>query len=338
MTVSHLHSYLVRAGKHLDVQPPPVGTEVPKQGQLFNMLSELFLRSATECDIDIVFAPAPDGTQNNSLRSLLQTYSGGPTLARGRAIAERLQAVTTNRSGLGLLFILCGNADDGSHTLVLSRFPADSGVLAQEVSGGLTVEFIERVFMRSTKAYKSAHFRASGPSAGFDTGRAVDKQLSGPRDLSEYWIREFLTCELRTTGPAGTRRLAEALRHAIRTTPDLTLKQELLAAVQLMRGQAGKTRSAQQIFSRLGLSTQAVDAMSHAYPRGELLSDRFAFDLDEFNRHISFRTVELDNGAILTADDARFDEVFRHDRVAAESRVRYTTEGVIVDQRLRKNK
>ena len=105
-----------------------------------------------------------------------------------------------------------------------------------------------------------------------------------------------------------------------------------------MRGQQGATRTAAQIISRLGLSDQAEAAITQAYPRPDLMGDRFRFDLDEFNRSISYRSVELDNGAILTAEDAKFGDVFQQESLVAEGRMRYSTTGAVIDQKLRKTK
>jgi hypothetical protein len=47
----------------------------------------------------------------------------------------------------------------------------------------------------------------------------------------------------------------------------------------------------------------------------------------------------LDNGGVMIADDARFPQVFRQEIVdAAAGRMRYVTEGRVVDERLRKNR
>ena len=73
-------------------------------------------------------------------------------------------------------------------------------------------------------------------------------------------------------------------------------------------------------------------------PAPELISESFRFDATEFARHAHYRAVELDNGAMLMAEDSRFTEVFQAERLVGENRVRYTTEGEIVDQRFRKTK
>lgn len=338
MPLTHAHSYLVHPAKGVDPQPPISGTAVPATGALRRMLTDLFERAPGECTIPIVFAPDENGDQNNPCRDDIEAYARQPRVDLGRTVAERLQAVTTHRSGLGLLFLLRGSHAPGRESFIVSRFPADEGVVAQENAGNLSVEFIERVFMKNSKAYKSVHFRTADLRAGFREGTAIDKQLSGPRDLSDYWITDFLRSELRTTGPAGTRRLAEALRSAVKSAPSSGLKQELVSAAHLMRGQDGATRSARAIIRRLGLSDQATEAIESAFPRRDLIDEAFRFDREEFERHATYRTVELDNGALLTAEDSRFSDIFQVERLVAENRARYSTEGEVVDQRLRKTK
>jgi len=338
MPLTHAHSYLVHPAKGVDPQPPISGSTVPATGALRRMLVELFDRAPRECTVQIVFAPDQNGAQNNPCRDELEEYARQPRLDRGRTVAERLQAVTTHRSGLGLLFLLRGSHAVGRESIVVSRFPADEGVVAQENAGNLSVEFIERVFMKNSKAYKSVHFRTANLQAGFSEGTAVDKQLSGPRDLSDYWITEFLRSELRTTGPAGTRRLAEALRNAVKSASSTDLKQELVSAARLMRGQDGATRSAREIIRRLGLGAEATEAIESAFPRRDLIDEAFTFDRTEFERHATYRTVELDNGALLTAEDSRFSDIFEVEQLVADNRARYSTEGAVVDQRFRKKK
>lgn len=253
MNISAIHSFLVQAAKHLDPQPTASGTMVPMRGQLFGMLQDLCDRASIECNVEIMFRPNEEGAANNDCRRCLEAYMRNPSLERGRVIAERLQRVTTNRSGLGLLFLAKGETAD-SHVLVVSRFPAEQGVVAQEDADRLDVEFMERVFMKNAKSYKNVIFSTSSLTAGFNEGRAVDRQLSGPRELSMYWISDFLASDLRTTGRLGSKRLAEALRAAVNQTTDPVVKRELVSAAQLLRNQGGKARSARVFLDRLGVS------------------------------------------------------------------------------------
>jgi hypothetical protein len=60
---------------------------------------------------------------------------------------------------------------------------------------------------------------------------------------------------------------------------------------------------------------------------------------DELAKFIAFKTVELDNGGLLTASTDNFDAVFVRQVVdSSKDRVRFSTEGTVIDQRLRKTK
>lgn len=182
--VKHIHTYLVHPGKGSPAAPQIGGAPVRLEGKLFGLFNDIYSKLDNECDIDISFNQSADGTQQNPCRNLIVEYLGGPTLVRGRRIAERLEKVTTHRSGLGLLFLIAGK-EGQDHKIVISRFAADSAILAEEDQQTLNVEFLERVFMKSATAYKAAAYQDSSLASGFWMGRAVDKQInSGIAQLS----------------------------------------------------------------------------------------------------------------------------------------------------------
>ena len=336
MNIVAVHSFLVHPAKNTDPQPLVRGTPVLPEERLFQMLRHLYERAPHECHLDITFQPHEDGTTDNPSKDALEAYNSQPTFQHGQLIAQRLQVVTTKRSGLGLFFLVKGRAG-GSHRLVIARFPAEEGVVAQENAGALSVEFIERVFMKNARAYKSALFETTSLDAGFLEGQAVDRQL-GPDAPSQYWINDFLLSSLRTTGPFGSRRLATALRQALNNTTNHQLKAELISITHLLRNQNGQIRTARDFLHRLGAAPRAITAIERSFGRPALMDETFRFDAAEFNNYISYRVVELNNTAILMALDSEFDNAFQAQPLAAENSVRYVTEGKIIDQRYRRRK
>lgn len=337
MKLKTIHCFLTHPAKGQEDQPPIGGTSVPKTGRLYYMLRAIFDRAETEYTTEISFEHNSDGQQQNDCRDLVLAYLGSRTISNGRKIAVRLQSMTTQRSGLGLLFLMFG--DDGKHSkVVLSRFPADQGILAEESKDQLRVEFLEKVFMKSATAYKAALYEWDGTPTGMWIGRAVDRQINNPQqEVAQYWIRSFLASALRTTSAAGTMRLAIALRTAINELTDAQAKAEISAAVTLAGSLAGQTTSADDFFSHFGLSDPATDAIRKAVGHKELLAENFQFDAGEFRKHIAFRSMELSNGGILSAEVARFDQVFHQEVLdGTNNEVRVTTQGQIVDQRMRK--
>src|SRR5690348_3222460 len=126
MPIDRIHSFLIHPAKNAEEQPDIRGTQIAKRGSLYTMLAGLFNRAGEECDIEIVFRPNDEGHQQNDCHDLVVDYGREPAIANGRRLANRLQEVSTNRSGLGLLFLMKGT-ENGNTQVVLSRFPADQG-------------------------------------------------------------------------------------------------------------------------------------------------------------------------------------------------------------------
>ncbi len=332
MPVKHLFSYLVPPRPQDDEVQDVLGTEVPAGNKLMQMMGRLFDDAPRECDTEIIFRPTPDGTQANDCRTEFIRHLRGASVGTGRTVATRLRDATTHRSGLGLLFLASGSTGSGPR-LVVARFPADQGVIAHERRHALDVEFVERIFMKNAKAYKCVFYEGSLQEMW--RGRAVDNQANGAKELSDYWIRDFLLSELETTASSGTRRLAVAMREAIKSA-DGELRSELLSAAQLVRGKDGRRSSPAELASQLGLSDGAVDLLRTALRRPELMETKFQFDRSEFDRHIAYRSVRLDNGGTLIGQSERFDEIFQREELAGDSGVRYTTQGHVVREELRK--
>jgi hypothetical protein len=338
MTINSINTYLVHPGKNSISSPKIGGTNVPLNGKLFDLLKKIYEKSNNECNIEISFNKNDDGKQKNELRDLLIVYLKTPSIENGRKIAEQLEIVTTKRSGLGLLFLIIGT--EGINTkIVISRFPADNAILAEEDQNSLTIEFLERVFMKSATAYKAAVYEDSSLSSGFWLGKAVDKQINNRESkLSEYWIADFLGSDFRTTAAAATRRLAVALRNAARKSTDIEVKGEITAAASLAKNIQGSLTSIEEFGHRFGLSDQAKKAISDEIHNPSLLGQKFNFSNEEFQNILAYRSVELDTGVMLTANSHEFDDVFDREIVDDKrKRVRYSTTGRVVNESLRKS-
>jgi len=336
MNIQKIHSYLVHAEKGNDPQTLVKGTEVQNSGDMYTMLKKIFDDAPNECKHDIVFGPAPDGTQQNDCRDLVIKYIEKPTLPNGRNLAARLQEVTTNRSGMGLMFLILGSAGKRKR-IVVSRFPADNGILAEEGKSSLDVKFVERIFMKNAKAYKSVMYEGTTAHADFWDGRAIDRQVNNDLDISEYWIKDFLLSDFSTTAERGTRTLASALRDAINDKAiAIEIKEEISSAVRLSRALNKKLISPKGFGRQMNLSQDAQNAiLSKIKP--ELHDEQFRLSIEELDRLITFRTVELDTGAFMSALANKFDDVFSKINVD-DGKIRFSTTGKVVDERIRKRK
>ncbi|HEX7047423.1 MAG TPA: hypothetical protein VF275_07615 [Gammaproteobacteria bacterium] len=339
MPIEHIHSFLVHPSKAAEEQPRIGGTSVGLAGRLFDMLAGVYQKSEKECNIDISFNANERGEQQNDCRDVFVQYVGHPSLASGRAIAQRLQVITTHRSGLGLLFLMTG-IERGYRKLLVSRFPADNGILAEENERSLNVEFLERIFMKSATSYKAALYSGRSLRDDFWDGQAVDKQVNNNLvSISDYWIRDFLLSDFRTTSAAGTKRLALCLRNAVKSATSMEVKEEIASAVKLSRNMAGRSTSIRDFVNHFGLSDDSRALIVSSLKNETLFGERFRFSREEFDKHIAFQSVELDNGGILTAEASKFDQVFQQEAVAENAgEFRFTTEGSIVNRRYKSTK
>lgn len=339
LPISRIDTFLVHPGKGNAKAKESNGASLPLKGDLYHMLKAVYERSESECDIGISFNHSKDGTQTNPVRSLISDYLGSRTIPKGRKLANRLRDSTNGVSGLGLLFLVSGK-ENGKNKIVISRFPAANAILAEEDSNKLSVEFLERVFMKSATAYKAVLYSDKSLTTGFWSGLAIDKQINNREtDLSNYWISNFLDSDFQTTSAAGTRRLAIALKNTIGKSDDLSIKQEITAAVTLAHTLAGKQTSVEDFATHFGLSNAAKAALNNQIRNPQLRSEKFRFETNEFANHLAFKSIELDSGAVMTAEISRFETVFeRHLVDGSPDKYQYTSTGHVISEKIRKTK
>ncbi len=335
MQITYIASFLVSPGKNMDNPPNVIGAMLPLLGPLYKMLNLVFEKSDEECDIPIRFVMADDGSQNNAARNIMLAFIEDPTQEKGKVVAERMRDSTTPKSGPALFFIILGKEGKQSK-IVLSRFPADQGILAQLKKNTLQVEFIERVFMKNAQSYKAALYRGSSTKGDFWNGAAIDKQAN---ELANYWIYEFLSSDFESTSKAGTKRFATAIREASKKAVNLETKKQLLAFATLVHGIAGQSASINDMAERFGLSEDSRETIISQLAHPELANDVFVLDIEEFSKSAAYSSIELDNGGILLAPPDQFDSCFHRELLNSDpNHVRFTTEGRIVDERIRGRK
>ncbi|MBI2726422.1 MAG: hypothetical protein HYX42_09250 [Polaromonas sp.] len=183
MPIATIYSFLTYPLKNKPVAKPMTGVEVPIDGgKLSKMLTGVFDGAKTDCSIPVMFT-ATD--QKNPVRTELIALLKKPSVAAAMPLADRLQLATTGTSGIGLLFVCIGD-DAGQSRVVISRFPADEGVVAKHGGGKLTVEFVDQVFLKSAFSYKAATYVSSGKPDDLWKGHAIDKQTNhGMQDIAD---------------------------------------------------------------------------------------------------------------------------------------------------------
>ena len=135
MKIDKIFSFLTYPGKNKDNQPDIESASLPLKGKLFNMLSHIFDNAEKDCGIPVMFV-SEEQDQENTIRDAIVRLSQSKSIKDGRLLAERLQLFTTKKSGMGLLFISIGT-EGYNKKIVISRFPAEEGIVAEKLSGCL---------------------------------------------------------------------------------------------------------------------------------------------------------------------------------------------------------
>jgi hypothetical protein len=335
MALTSIHSFLVHPEKKVKEKSRVKGTIVPQNdNKLYETLRKIYNKSIAECKYDIAFLPTDDGEQKNECRDEIINYVNSSTFENGIKIAERLANVTSPISGLGLLFLMIGEYDKRKR-IVISRFRADTGVLADEEGEGLLVEYVEKIFMKSASAYKCVCYEEESFGSNFWEGKAADKQINNGDEISSYWINDFLLSDFTTTSERGSKRFAEAMRSALNSSKIPNVKKELSALITLTKGHNDQIVSVESLISIFKVSTDSANAVKKAM-KGKTFFEQFKLSIEEFEKHVSFKTIELDNGAILSAPTEKFDNIFSQTEMINDT-FNFTVNGRIINEQYKES-
>jgi len=336
--ISKIYSFLVHPGKGPKTKERIAGAKLPLSGSVFKMMKGIYEGSELECKIPISFVMDDDGAQNNEVRDEIIAFIEKPSKETGMKLAKRLQDVTTPKSGMGLLFFTIGVNVKNEPKLVISRFPADQGLLAETSSSTLDVQFVEKVFMKNAHAYKAVLYQGD-LNENFWEGSAVDRQINSAGGLANYWIRNFLQSDFKMTAKEGTKQLAIALKQASMRLTDNKHKSEIVSAMRLVKNFNNKALSIKQLIKNFGLSKPVREEIINHLPHAELAGLTFTFDATEFSKHAGYIWKELDTGAIVTAPSDEYNKCFTEKKLTdTDNEVEITARGKIVNQRLKNRK
>lgn len=334
MKLKAIYSFLTYPKKSQPDEPLKPGLKIQIQDdKLIRMIRGIFDNAENECNIPIKFVSHEN--QNNDVRNELADFAKKHSLLKATPLALRLQRATGGQSGMGLLFICIG--DNGDHSrVVISRFPADQGVVADTSQENLSVKFEEQVFLKNAHSYKAATYIATGRPNHLWNGHVIDRQINGNKSVADYWITDFLKSEFATTKAAGTKRLAVALKEAAKSATDPKVRHEIASAAYLANNLPDQALTISAFCDQFNFSSETKQAVLAKVDPPRLVHDSFRFDATEFARHIAYRQIELDNGAILAAPADRFDSVFKETH--EKKKHTFSTTGQIVDERLKVRK
>lgn len=334
MKITTIHCFLVEPGKGEHNLPEMKRAKISLRGDLYDLLKSVFEEADTECNIPTQFVS--DGSQNNPVRSEIMSTIKSRRIDSTQKLAKRLQDSTNRQSGKGLVFFIFGNSGN-SKKLVISRFPVDIGVIADvgDDTTNLNVEFVKQLFLRNARSYKAALFNESSHNSDYWHAAVVDKQAGHDNKSAAYWTELFLQSTEQTTSKHGTKRLALAIK---KTITDRTLgnnQHHLVRSVVAASSLKRRRISVIDFCNHFQLPKNVKDCVVDNMQNPDCANDPFILDIGEFEKHISYRLDELDNGVLIGAETATFDDVVKTRRKKDGPETTYSITGTLTDTKLR---
>lgn len=295
---------------------PTLKNETQKQGvkgkkilaseKLYKILDNIFSSVESKCDIPIKFL-SNEGTQNNPV--LLKTKEFDDSFSYDTAFwfAERLSNCTDKTMKKGLFFIAKLMTDNNSR-IAFCRIPAEEGITVKSEKSSLQFDVLENVFIRNSHKFKLAFFDSVD---NFMEGKATDKQINDTkkvRYLSDYWVKDFLFCELSITPKRGTKMLAEAIRKTIEVTESETVQKELTSVISVIQNVNEQKTSFDGFFALMHLSEETKNEVLQKLSIAPTV--QFQIDAEEFNNTCTYQFMIMDNGAIAIAPSNEFNSIW----------------------------
>jgi hypothetical protein len=84
------------------------------------------------------------------------------------------------------------------------------------------------------------------------------------------------------------------------------------------------------------LSDAAKGAIRNELKSSAAAQEVFQFDIGTYKSLVAFKSVELSNGAMLTADTDKFGKVFEQEPVdGSKGEIKFVTRGQVIDEKLK---
>lgn len=215
-------------------------------------------------------------------------------------LAARLGASMDRRSQPHLL-VLVGSTDDGGvHGAVTAwTFPRDDA-LRFEASARPRVEILENVFSQTSRLRKAAKFSGERHDADFIAGKVLDFQTGRTSiDVANYWVRDFLECELAVTSVQGTENLGTAIQKVNSTLTEPADRERLNIAVVALRNSPRPSWTIDEFADTFLPEELGAKVRTASDPN--MLNARFQLNERSYDRLLATRVFSLESGVIVSA-------------------------------------
>ena len=310
------------------------------KNKAFNYFLNIFQRALGDCKTEIQFK-SPELNQSNEVRShILKIISANSQKQKeksARSLAERLASVTDERSGNGLFVVLEGQKLQTTRIL-LNRFRADEVVFTRHSKQELIIGFLDEAFTKRSHFYKSAVFEDIPSDRSFWRGFAIDKQIvsSTNKEISSYWITDFLEAQSAITSVQGTMNFAKAMKTFLQQADTLSEKEQIISALLGLKNKTDKPISIESI-CRDYLSNDLYQRFKVYFRDDYFFNSVFTLDPDTYQSELGSTIVGLENGLIITAPTFDYNKYVKEE-LLPDGATQVSLSGKLQDKKLAKEK
>lgn len=300
---------------------------------------EIFDAAINTCRIEIHFKT--DGNQENKVRkellSLVQTSQIDEKMKCANHLTNRLAKLSDKRNGTGLFVIVEGKKANTTR-IILNRFREDEVVFTKLEKDNLIIELLTEAFSKKSRYYKLAVYEDIMSDRSFWKGYAIDRQRTtgDPKELSDYWIKDFLLFEQAINPIQGTKVFSKVVKKMLKQDLTLDEKEQIISGILSLKHKSEQFVSIES-FCNSYLSPQLTFKLKSELNDDIFFQSEFEIDVDTYNTELGSKVTGLDSGVIVTAPTFFYDKYVEEQKLDG-GLVRLSTVGRIIDKKIDKAK
>lgn len=298
---------------------------------------KIFDESVSSCKIEIIFKS--NDFQENEFRTQLLELLEKSTPIEKRIVADkfakRLAKITDNRNKTGLFVIIEGKKANTTR-IIFNRFREDE-VLFSNVNGReLTVQLLTQAFSKKSQYYKLAVFEDILTERSFWKGFAIDKQKTtgSTKEISNYWIKEFLDSEPSVNSIQGTKTLSKIIKSILKSSDSIEEKEMIISGILALKNRENQFISIES-FCDTYLNTELKQKIIHKLNDNYTFKSSFELDTETYSKELGSKITSLESGVIVTAPTFLYDQ-YVEETDLGEGITQLTVKGKVKDKKLSK--
>ncbi len=298
---------------------------------------KIFDESLSNCKIEIIFKS--NDSQENEFRKLLLELLNKTTENEKKEIADklstRLAKITDNRNGTGLFVIIEGKKAESTR-IILNRFREDEVVYSNVNGSELTVQLLKQAFSKKSRYYKLAVFEDNLTDRSFWKGFAIDKQKTtgSAKEISDYWIKDFLICEPSVNSIQGTKSLSKIIKSVLSSSDKIEEKELIISGILALKNRDNQYTSIES-FCDTYLNEELKQRIMYELNDNYTFQSTFEIDSDTYIKELGNKITALESGVIVTAPTFLYDQYVDEEDLG-EGITQLTVKGRVKDKKLSK--